>query len=151
MATKCKLLVVAALAFTALAANDSPASLVAAKEVAEAFGEALKEEQPLLKNAELHKSTVMASKDDLVAALANPGLRETYEISAPTSLPPQYLKKQCTDTCSMEYDHTWCLSPLVSPLTILGSLSGPAVSRYPHYACYPIPNATKHRTVTTNQ
>merc|ERR1711865_967513 len=32
-----------------------------------------KEEQPLLKNAELHKSTVMASKDDLVAALANPG------------------------------------------------------------------------------
>jgi len=73
MATKCKLLVVAALAVSALAANDDPASLVAAKEVAEAFGEALKEEQPLLKNAELHKSTVMASKDDLVAALANPG------------------------------------------------------------------------------
>ena len=101
MATKYKLLVVAALASLALAANDSPASLVAAKEVAEAFGEALKEEQPLLKNAELHKSTVMASKDDLVAALANPGLRETYEISAPTSLPPQYLEKHCTDTCSM--------------------------------------------------
>ena len=76
MATKCTLLVVAALACAALAANDSPASLVAAKEVAEAFGEALKEEQPLLKNAELHKSTVMASKDDLVAALANPGLRK---------------------------------------------------------------------------
>ena len=92
MATKCKLLVVAALAVSALAANDDPASLVAAKEVAEAFGEALKEEQPLLKNAELHKSTVMASKDDLVAALANPGLAKT---GISTTL-LQYLEQDCT-------------------------------------------------------
>ena len=92
MATKCKLLVVAALAFSALAANDSPASLVAAKEVAEAFGEALKDEQPLLKNAELHKSSVMASKDDLVAALANPGLGKSGILTTLF----QYLEKDCT-------------------------------------------------------
>ena len=87
MVTKSKLLVVAALACSALAANDSPASLVAAKEVAEAFGEALKEEQPLLKNAELHKSSVMASKDDLVAANLRTQVCETYEISTPPPLP----------------------------------------------------------------
>jgi len=64
MATKHKLLVVAALAFSALADNDSPASLVVATEVAEAFVET-----PQLKNAELHKPIVMASKDTLVAEL----------------------------------------------------------------------------------
>ena len=93
MATKCTLLVVAALACSALAANDSPASLVAAKEVAEAFGEALKEEQPLLKNAELHKSTVMASKDDLVAALANPGLRKIWHFNVLFPSHPSILKR----------------------------------------------------------
>ena len=96
MATKGKLVVVAALAFTALAANENPASLVVAKEVAEAFGEALKEEQPLLKNAELHKSAVMASKDDLVAALANPGFRKISH--CPIPVPPLYLERHCTDT-----------------------------------------------------
>ena len=61
------------MAFPVRAANDSPASLVAAKQVAGAFGEALKEEQPLLKDTELHTSAVMASKDDFDAALADPG------------------------------------------------------------------------------
>ena len=66
MVTKCNLFAVVALAFSALAVHDSPASSVAAKEVAEAFGETLKEKQPLLKNAMFHKSADMASKDDLV-------------------------------------------------------------------------------------
>ena len=120
MATKNILLVVAALAFSALAANDSPASLVAAKEVAEAFGEALKEEQPLLKNAELHKSTVMASKDDLVAALANPGLREMLNFNIPFPSHPS-ISKSIAQTMFNAFDRTWCVSPLVPPFPSLAS------------------------------
>ena len=107
MATKCTLLVVAALSLSALAANDSPASLVAAKEVAEAFGEALKEEQPLLKDAELHKSAVMASKDDLVAALANPGFQRP-----PSPFTQASWKAMCTHVCNA-IECTWCLRPFV--------------------------------------
>ena len=70
----------AALACLAFAANDSPVASdpAGAKDVAAAFAEALKEEKPALKEEEeLHASAVKAhvgvSKDDLVAALTNPG------------------------------------------------------------------------------
>ena len=100
MATKCKLVVVAVLAFTALAANDSAASLVVAREVMEAFGETLEEEeeeQPLLKDAELHMSAVMASKGDLVADLANRFFQRSPNI--PSS---KHLEMQCAHTCAMQ-------------------------------------------------
>jgi len=83
MAAKLQFLAVAAVACLALAANVSPSTSdpEAVKDVADAFVEALKEEQPLLteeiKTEGLHKSVVKAhlgaSKDDLLAALMNPG------------------------------------------------------------------------------
>jgi len=81
MTAKIQVLVVVALTCAALAVPVEP-DLVTAKEVAAAFGDALKEEQPLLKEEEkqtegLHGAVVDAhlgvSTDDLVAALKNPG------------------------------------------------------------------------------
>ena len=74
MAAKFQMLAVAALACSALAANAKPAAID--KDVAAAFAEALKEEQPLLKQEEkLQQSSVHAhlSSDDLATALTNPG------------------------------------------------------------------------------
>lgn len=76
MVAKFHTLVVATLACSALAANAKPAAID--KDVAAAFEEALKEEQPLLKQEEkLHLSAVQAhhgsSKDDLATALTDPG------------------------------------------------------------------------------
>jgi len=75
MTAKVQILVVAALACLAFAASNSPPA--DAKDVAAAFAEALNEEKPALKEEELQTSVVKAhldvSKDDLVAALKNPG------------------------------------------------------------------------------
>jgi len=86
MASKIQFLAVATLTCFALAAIPDTSKDLAAG-IAEAFSEALKEEQPMLKEEEashtladfagLHKAVVQAHKqvstDDLAAALSNPG------------------------------------------------------------------------------
>ena len=80
MAPKFCVLAVAAFAIAANANGVMPpdTAKALADGIAEAFGKALKEEEPLLKEEEgLHKAVVQAhaqvSKDDLAAALSNPG------------------------------------------------------------------------------